>query len=129
MFKQLFRLTFVTFIWKQYKRLIVSTLLLFSYLWFVGFAHGEYLNFASRQAEQNAIGLSFFIKWGAMIFGVVSYFAYYFFASRLRSTKSIAKSDNKQNQDFSADQDDPFDHIRNKEKLRSRAEIVMDKKK
>ncbi len=127
MFKQVFRLTFITFIWKKYKRLIVSTLLLIAYLWIIGFAHSEYLSYAELQNQQEHVGSSFFIKWIAMLVGVVAYFLFYFFFT--------GKKHHKQNSDTTMmaskkdDESDPFDAIRKKDKLRSKAEMIIDKHK
>ncbi|MBX2846945.1 MAG: hypothetical protein KTR16_01395 [Acidiferrobacterales bacterium] len=128
MFKQVFRLTFVTFIWKQYKRIIVSTVLLFAFLWFVGFAHSEYLDYATRENVDN-VGVSFFIKWIALILGVAIYFLYHYL---MPSRKDLKKKKSKDAIEIKAPADgepDPFDQFRNKEKLRTRAEILIDREK
>lgn len=127
MFKQAFRLTFVVVIWKQYKRAIVSTALLFAYLWFVGFAHSEYLSFAELQPEETSIALSFFVKWFALILGVALYMGFHFF-TKTPNKKSKGNERAKLNAP-STDEPDPFEQIRHKEKLRSRAEIIIDKNK
>jgi len=127
MFKQVFRLTFVTFIWKQYKRIIVSTALLFAYLWFVGFAHSEYLDFATREEIKN-VGNSFFVKWLALIFGVAVYFIFHFLAPSRNKQKNDKSKDKIKVTPLAEGEPDPFDQIRNKEKLRTRAEIIIDKK-
>ena len=128
MFKQVFRLTFVTFIWKQYKRVIVSTALLFAFLWFVGFAHSEYLDYATREGVEN-VGSSFFIKWIALILGVATYFLFHYLTP---SRKDLKNNKNKESiivMPLADGEPDPFDQIRNKEKLRTRAEIVIDENK
>lgn len=123
MFKQVFRLTFVTFIWKQYKRYIVSIALLFAYFWFVGFAHTEYLEFAATQENTN-VGTSFFIKWFALLIGVSAFFLFHYLApSRKELKQKVKVSPPKQGEP------DPFEQIRNKEKLRTRAEIIIDEQK
>lgn len=122
MFKQVFRLTFVTFIWTRYKRLIISTTFLFAYLWFVGFAHAEYLNYASKQALDD-VGHSFFIKWIALAIGIGCYFLFHFLSP---SDKQAKQNPATTPQPGEAD---PFDAIRQKEKLRSRAEIIIDDNK
>ena len=127
MFKQVFRLTFVTFIWKQYKRIIVSTALLFAFLWFVGFAHSEYLEYATREGVDN-VGSSFFIKWLALILGVAVYFLFHYFAPSRKDLKKKNKESIKV-MPLAEGEPDPFDEIRSKEKLRTRAEIVIDEKK
>lgn len=127
MFKQVFRLTFVTFIWKQYKRYIVSTTLLFAYLWFVGFAHSEYLEFATSDGVEASVGGSFFIKWAALILGVALYLLFHYLApSRKKTKKEKGKTEVPP---LAEGEPDPFDQFRNKKKLRTRAEILIDQQK
>jgi hypothetical protein len=129
MFKQIFRLTFATFIWKQYKRIIVSTLLLFAYLWLVGSIHSDVLSYAELQTDQSMAGRSFLLKWAALAGGVVFYLGYNY----LRGTKSN-KNDNSASaganleagKESPAEQDDPFANIRKMKKLRTRSEISID---
>ena len=92
MFKQIFRLTFATFIWKQYKRIIVSTLLLFAYLWLVGSIHSDFLSYAELQTDQTMAGRSFLLKWAALVSGVVLYLAYNFIRSAKRKAKDSSGS-------------------------------------
>ena len=124
MFKQIFRLTFLTFIWKQYKRVIVSTVLLLLFLWLVNFAHSEYLSFAEFQSEQSNVGLSFFIKWFALIVGFFVYLTYLFWQPK---KKKITNKNVNADAQIDAGEDDPFASIRDKGQLRSRAEIMLEK--
>lgn len=120
MFKQVFRLTFITFVWKQYKRAIVSTLLLFAYLWLVGKVHTDYLDYARMEAN-SAIGKSFLIKWAALLAGTFIYLLYHFIA---RKQKPVKK--NQQMTILQDDSTDPFAEIRQRKKLRSRAEMLIE---
>lgn len=141
MFKQIFRITFVTLFWKQYKSVIVSTALLFAFLWLVGNVHQDYLVYAAEQNDEGLVGRSFLYKWLALVSGVLLYLGYHW----LRSTSSkTVKEVQPKNGYFTKgnssngknhllpdnDQgDDPFAELRNKDKLRSRAEILVDKQK
>ncbi|MFT4630551.1 MAG: hypothetical protein ACI9WC_001906 [Arenicella sp.] len=141
MFKQIFRITFVTLIWKQYKRAIASTLLLFAFLWLVGNVHQDYLVYAAEQNDEGLVGRSFLYKWLALVSGVLLYLSYHWLRST--SSKSVKEiqpkngyftknnsSNGKANSLPDGDQgDDPFAELRNKNKLRSRAEILVDKQK
>lgn len=132
MFKQIFRLAFVTVIWKQYKGIIVSTLILFTYLWLVGSVHADYMSYAEIQSNDALVGRSFLYKWAALIIGVIIYIIYNFV--RGSSSKDEEKSATQKKTPSKLiisgelDADDPFAEIRNKEKLRTRAEILVDKK-
>ena len=118
MFKQVFRLTFITFVWKKYKRAIVSTALLFAYLWLVGSIHTDYLDYARLEDESN-IGSSFLIKWSALIGGTVIYLVFNFW--RRNKPKPIDKMAKEV-----PDENDPFAEIRSRKKLRSKAEMIID---
>ena len=126
MFKQIFRLTFATFIWKQYKRIIVSTLLLFAYLWLVGSIHSDFLSYAELQADQSMAGRSFLLKWAALVSGVVLYFSYNFFRSAKRKNSDNSTDSTNSVEQGEQSQDDPFANIRKMKKLRTRAEISID---
>ena len=121
MFKQVFRLTFITFVWKQYKRAIVSTILLFGYLYLVGSIHDDYLSYA--KLEQGAdVGASFIVKWSALIFGVLIFFAYHF----LRRSQAAGNKDDTAKLTETDDDNDPFAQLRKRKKLRSKAEMIID---
>jgi hypothetical protein len=133
MFKQIFRLTFVTFVWKQYKQIIVSTLLLFGFLWLAGSIHEDYLNYADQLNDQALASQSFIYKWIALCAGVLIYLAYHFFRIRVRNSKTgagknkaQAKGQSSSNTSMPLDDNDPFAEIRIKKKLRSRAEMMID---
>ena len=128
MFKQIFRLTFATFIWKQYKRIIVSTLLLFAYLWLVGSIHSDYLSYAELQTDQSMAGSSFLLKWAALVVGVMLYLVYNFMRGAKRNNSNNSTSSAAEVEPASqsqTDQDDPFTNIRKMKKLRTRAEISI----
>ena len=136
MFKQVFRITFVTLIWKQYKRLIVSTLVLFAYLWLVGSIHEDYLNYAELQSDANLAGKSFIYKWAALMAGVLIYISFHLFRgkkagqrNKTRSTKLNAKPNTSPTDPEQNEGPDPFAEIRLKKKLRSRSEIMINKQK
>ena len=137
MFKQIFRLTFATFIWKQYKRIIVSTLLLFAYLWLVGSIHSDFLSYAELQTDQGIAGRSFLLKWAALASGVILYFTYNFVLSATKKngknptgdSTGVGKSKKAQDNQPQADEDDPFASIREMKRLRTRAEISIDQQR
>ena len=127
MLKQVFRLTFLALIWKQYKRGIVSTCLLIIFFWLVNFAHAEYLSFAQFQTGDVNIGFSFFIKWFCLIAGGIVYVVYHFWKPK-ESTNAFRGSQNQSETSESSDHD-PFESIRHKETLRTRAEMMLEENK
>lgn len=124
MFKQAFRLAFITLIWKQYKASIVSTLILFTYLYLVGSIHADYLQHASLQNDGATTGTSFVIKWLALAAGVVIYGLFHFFNAKKTAPKSKRKkpqpTDNK-----AEPGDDPFHEIRERKKLRGPGDFLI----
>lgn len=124
MFKQLFRLTFVTFIWSRYKAVIVSTILLFMFFWLTHKVHADFLTYSKLQGESENIGLSFIIKWGVLIAGIVLYFIYNHLVSRYSKNKPKNKAKQVVKK---AIKDDPFDEIRKKDKLKSKADFILNK--
>ena len=126
MFKQVFRVAFVALIWKQYKGIIVSTLLLFAYLLLVSMLHEDYLNHLDRQEQSSSSGLSFVYKWLAYAFGIAAYFLFHWWRSRpetktntMREKKSASKKNELENPE-----EDPFANIRKRKNLRSRADFI-----
>ena len=97
--------------------------------------------YAAEQNDEGLVGRSFLYKWLALASGVLLYLSYHW----LRSTSSKAVKEvqpkkgyftkgNKSNggKHSLPDNDlcdDPFAELRNKGKLRSRAEILVDKQK
>ena len=122
MFKQLFKLTFITLVWSRYKPVIVSTFLLFIFFWLTHKVHADFLTYSELQNSDDNIGLSFIIKWLVLIAGIFLYFIYNHLAGKPRKSKTKNKRTEK------ADKNDPFAEIRQKDKLRSKADFIVEKK-
>jgi len=137
MFKQIFRIAFISLIWKQYKAIIISTVVLFAYLWLIGSVHTDYLSYAELQEDKSLAGRSFLLKWAALSSGVLLYIAYHVLrGSRNRRNSASNQGNalsgtlvNRTNEDSNSNNPDPFAEIRHKKKLRTRAEIALDKEK
>lgn len=141
MFKNLFRLTVIGYLWKRYKAFIVSTLLLLLYFWVVGQVHDDYVSYANLNADKEFIGLSFIVKWIAFAVGCLVYFilnTWYFSIGKpqddlkkepfrlFRQNEAHQQSTGLEN---SVNEIDPFDTIRKKTKLRSKADLIIEKNK
>jgi hypothetical protein len=130
MYKQIAKITFVTFIWKKYKHLIVSTLCLFAYLYLIGNVHQDYLSYLKLEQNGSGTGMSFIIKWFAMISGVGLYIAYNLFNGKSQNNPKEAKAKKKpaKNSKYKNDPDenDPFEDLRHTKPLRSKADIVIE---
>ena len=72
-FKQVFRIAFITLIWKQYKAWIVSTVLLLLSLYLIGQIHSDLLQHWEIQQDTSKTGSSFIFKWLAYISCVFLY--------------------------------------------------------
>lgn len=124
-FKQVFRLAFVTLIWKQYKGVILSTLILFGYLFLVSGVHADFLKNAELQKDATNLGVTFVFKWLAFAAGVFVYFLFHLLRGRSKKSQKAepqkilsAKEAAKQ------DEDDPFSAIRTRKRLRSRGDFI-----
>lgn len=67
MMNQLFRITFVTFIYKRYKQTILSSGLLLLALWLIEKLHQDFVSYSQLNEDTNYLALSFGLKWLAFI--------------------------------------------------------------
>lgn len=128
-FKQIFRVAFIALIWKQYKSLIISSVLLIAYLLLVGSVHDDYLTHAKLQKDSASTGISFIYKWLAYGLGILIYFAFHFFNGLRTSKEDLNEKAVQANKDAKNDDSDPFAAIREMDKLRSRADFIEQQKK
>ncbi len=123
MLKNMFRFTAYVYIWKRYSKVILSTLCLFGLFWLVGNVHSDYIEYSQLQQDNDYLALSFVIKWATYLVAV----AVYLLVNAGGRANNKAASEGQRGQ---ADlQLDPFDEIRTKDKLRSAAEMVIEKHK
>lgn len=155
-------LTFL--LWRNYKVLIVSTLLLVLSIILINMGHSDYLMWAQMQEPVPATGMSFIYKYLSYVallvgFGVINHYANKKAeadelaqpskgnvildafdkikprkSSPAKKTTADAKEAAKQAANHKAEakganKPDPFANIRKKKKLRSQADIVIEKKK
>lgn len=133
MINQLLRLSFITYVWKRYKKLIVSTVLLLLFFWVVGLLHQDYSQYAQLNDDKQYLGVSFLLKWLLYSAAVV---AYVYFNGLAGSTQAKLSPKDLPPQGRAAekpqscdDQDaDPFEHLRHKKQLKSKADQLIDKK-
>lgn len=132
-FKQLFRVAFIALIWKQYKALIVSSVLLATYLFLVGSIHDDYLIHSQLQNDTTGTGMSFVYKWTAYGIGILLYCGFHAVRRSRSSTtppkENLSELARQANKDAKNDLNDPFAAIREKEQLRSRADFIEQDKK
>ena len=139
MFKNIFRLTALGFLWNRYRLMIVSTSVLFLYFWVVSALHSDFVEFTHLDNDTEHLGMSFLVKWLAFILGFALYITINSRDRKSRQAKTQGKSGtNNQSDQLHSDypeqqsgdgEKDPFDVIRNKDKLRSTADFVVENNK
>ncbi len=133
MLKNLLHLTVLTVLWKRYRKLILSTLLLFLWFWLLGHLHDDYIRYIELNEDKQYLAWSFFIKWSAYIIAVIGYLLYNAgFSLRVNSGRRISASKDEADasrarQDRLPDAEDPFAQIRQRDRLRSRADFIIEK--
>lgn len=133
MINQLLRLSFIAYVWKRYKKLIVSTVLLLLCFWIVALLHQDYSHYAQLNDDKKYLGISFLLKW--LSYGVA--LAVYVYFNRLAgntTTKSGQQDllpqghETEKNTPSDHQEADPFEHLRHKKQLKSKADQLIDKK-
>jgi hypothetical protein len=137
MLNNLLKMTAITLVWKKYRSNIVALVLLIGYCWLVGIIHQDYLSYRELAGSGDSLGLSFLLKWLAWLLGLAVYFFYdsgpfnksperaaqdSIDTSAVIDQKQRAATDKKQR-----DETDPFAALRGKQKLRSKADILIEK--
>ena len=130
-FKQAFRIAFVTFIWKQYKAWIISSLLLLLSFFLIGKIHTDLLPYWELQQDTSQTAASIIYKWLAYLGSTLLYFLYHYFRPKNQPTNKETEKLKHENleQELAnlSKNDDPFNEIRNKDKLRSRSDFILEK--
>lgn len=122
-FKQAFRLAFVTLVWKQYKAAIISTLLLIAFLLIVGNIHSDYL---AAVGPDGIDQITFIYKWCAYISGITLYLIFHLIRGKVKPDKASTKEKIEKSKELENTDQDPFAEIRSRKKLRSRADFLID---
>lgn len=122
-FKQVFRVAFVALIWKQYKAVIISTLLLLAFLFLVGSIHRDYIAAVNHDTNKS---LSFIYKWCAYSIGFVVYFFFHWIRNRFKTPAANNKEKIAESKALDKTDDDPFASIRSRKTLRSRADFIAE---
>ena len=122
-FKQAFRVAFVALIWKQYKAVIISTLLLFAFIFVVGSIHEDY---STAVGPENIDQKTFIYKWLAYIVGIATYLGLHALRARVKPKNLTDKEKIQESKELETVGDDPFAQIRERKKLRSRADFLME---
>ena len=142
-------------LWRRYKFMIVSLIILIACIFIVGQIHDDYLAYAQTSGEAVSVGASFVVKWSIWIAGFALFILANHLANRRKEKQAVNDTANKSllgiiSQKFSKNgagetsvkpkikaktkapetsetKVDPFDALRSKDKLRSYADLLIDK--
>jgi hypothetical protein len=118
-------------LWRWFKPRLNSLVISFTIIVFTWIFHSEYTDYLAESNSVEYLGISYFIKW-AITIGVI--FAFYIretLSQRSAVKPATSKSEKKpvkptKKRDTIAEPD-PFDNIRNKNHLESRADKLLNK--
>ena len=140
MLNQMVKWTVIISLWRTYKRHVSATFFLLLALLLITLFHQDFVEF-SEKSDSSYLALSYVVKWAAYVISVLLYMvaikkinASATFDSTLHammnaksSDKEIRKRDfDKSVDDSEPKQSDPFEHLRNKKSLRSKADFIID---
>jgi len=136
MLNQMVKWTVIITMWRKYKRHVVATLVLLIVLFLINLLHQDFISF-NQQQQTEYLALSYGVKWLSFIISLAVYFVVLSKINKaakfdstihqMMSKKSVHSSqaeptENKTNQTNS----DPFANLRQKKKLRSKADMVIE---
>ncbi len=135
MINQLVKWTLLVTLWRKYKKHLGLTIALLIALVLTSFLHQDFVNYSLASNNTN-LGLSYVLKW---LVYLVLVSAYWFYVTKIehKSSKNSElhkkmrqakqRSHDNSQQVTEPSQIDPFSDIRNKKKLRSKADIAIEK--
>jgi uncharacterized protein involved in cysteine biosynthesis len=135
MWNNLLKLTVVSYVWKRHKKTLIALPILLIYFWIVNLIHHDVIAFATLKESTQWLGWSFLIKWIFILLGVLV-FIYIHISSTANPADSLSstpenkvkRSKKSQHSDSDSPEKDPFQNIRQKTKLRTKAEIILEEK-
>lgn len=132
MWNSLLKISVISYIWKRYKRTLISLPLLLVYFWLISLIHQDFLTFVELNDTKQWIGLSFLVKWVFVLLGIVVFIIFHLKDNQSENSNSYTqfekKPSNKKTDASNAQDSDPFQTIRQKETLSSKAEKIIQKK-
>lgn len=128
MLKSLSKFTVLALLWQRYKSHIKPLLAFLAVLFVIFFAHSEYLSYSKAAQDNSYIGVSFLIKWLAVLLAAAVYMLMtpkVKGAGKVKSKTAVKESSRVEQ---SKQQADPFATIRAKSILKSKADFVIEGK-
>ena len=140
-------------LWRRYKLLIVSLVVLITSIFIIGKVHSDYLAYVQTQQTPVNVGWSFAVKWGAWLFVLLLFLLVNHLANKQKDKQAVQDKPNNtlsaiivdkfkgkkesiqtppqtsQNSTANNQENDPFAQLREKDKLRSYADLLIKKNK
>ena len=131
MWNNLLKLTLVSWVWQRYRRTIIALPLLLLYFWLVNLIHGDVIAYAQLNNDTAWLGWTFVIKWLFILLGIAGFVLLHIIGKPPPAAAPTLKQKMQPPPEpppASAEDHDRFDAIRRKQKLRSRAEVILETK-
>ena len=141
MWNNLLKLTVVSWIWNRYRRTIIALPLLLLYVWLVNLIHDDVIAYATLNNDPSWLGWTFFLKWLFVLLGVGVFVMIHISGRQVQpeeldslKVKMQSEPVSKTNKEDAASHTEPasesdgFEAIRHKNKLRSRADFILQNK-
>lgn len=133
MLQQFLKWTLIVTLFKRYKKQLLTIITALLALLLIANVHQDYLSYSSNINNEH-IGWSFIVKWALYIAVIIASF---FTVKFLNKTNQVQKTEGKLKQAFkkqkaesvqqtATQQSDPFANIRKKDKLKSKADQVIE---
>ncbi|TVZ39170.1 hypothetical protein P886_3565 [Alteromonadaceae bacterium 2753L.S.0a.02] len=132
MFKFLTKSIIATALLKRYQRLLISVAVLFACYFIIGQIHDDFLEYGEKTQNSAAVGFSYVIKWFSLTLATAIFYVFNMYGSekkkqlKRRGIQAEDLTSAIKNDDQRAS--DPFENIRRKEKLNSKAEQRLGEK-
>ncbi|WP_416307126.1 hypothetical protein [Neptunicella sp. SCSIO 80796] len=129
MLRPLVKITLVHLLWRNYKPVLLATLFAIIGFVVVSLIHSDYVQYAQDLPGDKDLGLSFIIKWVCYFAIIAGWLAVCFHSGKQKKHIEKIQISAQQVPIYDTPEDDPFNTIRQKDKLRSRADWVVEKHK
>ena len=114
-------------IWRRSQPWLKNTGILVVTLWLIVIAHGEYVEYVQVTENKRWLAESFLVKWTFVFLSIVLYAVYNFRTTLQLKTPPLAKAPKETSEKELKEADDGFDFLRDKTRLKSRADQILDK--
>lgn len=129
MLRPLVKITLVHLLWRNYKPVLLATLFAVIGFVVVSLIHSDYVQYAQDIPGDKDLGLSFIIKWTCYFAIIVAWLAVCFHSGKQKKQAETIKISAQKAPIYEHPEDDPFNIIRHKDTLKSRADLVLEKHK